>query len=78
MTRKYHNWTYRDVTAFLKQHGFEYQKPLKGSHQAWVKIGEPTRRVEVHIPRDSYHPKTMKSMIRQSGIDRAEWFKWGN
>jgi predicted RNA binding protein YcfA (HicA-like mRNA interferase family) len=80
MTRRLYNWTYRDVTAFLKEHGFEFQKPLKGSHQAWVKFdnnNEPVRRVEVHLPHDSYQPKTLKSMIRQSGIDEAEWIKWG-
>ena len=80
MTRRLRNWTYRDVTTFLKEHGFEFQQPLKGSHQGWVKPGEnnkPAKRVEVHIPRDSYQPKTLKFMIRQSGIDEAEWIKWG-
>jgi len=38
---------------------------------------EPIRRVEVHIPRDSYQPKTLKSMIRQSGIAESEWIEWG-
>jgi hypothetical protein len=63
MTRRLRNWTYRDVTTFLKEHGFEYQKALKGSHEAWFKPGrdgEPNRRVEVCIPRDSYQPKTLK------------------
>jgi predicted RNA binding protein YcfA (HicA-like mRNA interferase family) len=80
MPRRLRNWTYRDVTTFLKEHGFEFQQSLKGSHQGWVKPGEtdePNRRVEVHIPRDSYQPKTLKSMIRQSGIDEAKWIKWG-
>jgi hypothetical protein len=79
MPRKLRNWTYRDVTTFLKQHGFEYQKPLKGSHQAWFRKGvngEPDRRVELHLPQDSYLPKAMKRIIRQSGIEEAEWVKW--
>lgn len=78
MARRLRNWTYREVTTFLKEHGFEFQQPLKGFHQGWVKSGEtnePGGRVEVHIPRDSYQPKTLKSMIRQSGIDEAEWLK---
>ena len=80
MPRKLRNWNYRNVTNFLKEHGFSYQKPLKGSHQAWIKhgeVGEPDRRVEVSIPHDSYLPKTMKNMIRQSGLSDNEWFKWG-
>jgi len=81
MTRRLRNWTYRDVTVFLKEHGFEYQKPLKGSHQAWFKAGkdgEPDRRVEVHLPHDSYRPKILKSMIWQSGIDETEWIRWAS
>jgi hypothetical protein len=77
--RRLWNWTYRDVTAFLKVHGLSYQEPLKGSHQRWTKPGEnggPDRQVEIHLPRDSYQPKTLKSMIRQSGIAVEEWLKW--
>jgi predicted RNA binding protein YcfA (HicA-like mRNA interferase family) len=78
MSGKLCNWNYRRVTNFLKEHGFSYQKPLKGSHQAWIKHGENgelDRRVEVSIPYNSYHPKTVKNMIRQSGIDADEWIK---
>jgi predicted RNA binding protein YcfA (HicA-like mRNA interferase family) len=80
MSRKLTNWNYRKVTNFLTEQGFKYQKPLKGSHQAWIKHGEhgaPARRVEVSIPYNSYHPKTVKNMIRQSGIDKTTWFEWG-
>jgi predicted RNA binding protein YcfA (HicA-like mRNA interferase family) len=81
MSRKLSNWNYRKVTNFLKEHGFNYQKPLKGSHQAWIKYGEsgePDRRVEVSIPYTSYHPKTVRNMIRQSGIDKTTWFEWSD
>jgi predicted RNA binding protein YcfA (HicA-like mRNA interferase family) len=77
--RRLRNWTYRDVTVFLRTHGFSYQKPLKGSHQRWTKLGEngePDRQVELHLPRNGYEPKTLKSMIRQSGVDVEEWLKW--
>ena len=79
MSRRLHNWTYPNVTDFLKENGFIFLKPLKGSHQAWIKRGEngdPDRRVEVCLPRDSYLPKTIKAMIRQSGIDKEDWIKW--
>jgi hypothetical protein len=81
MPRRLHNWTYRDVTTFLKGHGFEYQKALKGSHEAWFKAGldgEQDRRVEVSVPRDSYRPKTLRTMVHQSGIDENEWFSWAS
>jgi len=81
MTNRLRNWNYDDVTAFLKENGFSYQKPLKGSHEAWFKAGEngePDRRVEVNIPRDSYAPKTMKIMIRQSGMSEEIWINWAN
>ena len=79
MSRKFRNWNYRNFTDFLKEHGFSHQKPLKGSHQAWIKHGEngePDRRVEVSIPHNSYYPKTVRNMIRQSGISEDEWIKW--
>jgi predicted RNA binding protein YcfA (HicA-like mRNA interferase family) len=80
MTNRLKNWSYRDVTNLLKENGFSYQKPLKGSHQAWIKHGENgelDHRVEVSIPNDSYHPKTLRNMIRQSGLHTDVWMKWG-
>lgn len=51
MTRRIYNWTYRDVKQFLKEHGFEFYKPLRGSHELWIKLGEdgtPDRIVEMN------------------------------
>jgi hypothetical protein len=79
MTNRLYNWTYRDVTNFIKQHGFCYDGPLKGSHEAWVKLGEngePDRIVEINYSHTSYPPKTLKTMIHQSGIHRDVWIKW--
>lgn len=82
MTRRLYNWTYRDVTSFLKESGFSFLKPLKGSHEAWIKRGsndtEPDRRVEVNLTHGSYPAVTLKLMIRQSGIPQNEWIKWGS
>jgi len=81
MTRNIHNWTYRDVTQFLKEHGFAFYKPHKGSHQLWIKYGDdatPDRIVEVNYTTGSYPPKTLKTMIKQSGISQAEWVAWAN
>jgi hypothetical protein len=34
-----HNWTYRDVTDFLREHGIGFHKELYESHEAWIKRG---------------------------------------
>lgn len=76
MPRRLNNWNYRQVINFLKDNGFEFSKPLYGSHEAWVKggkNGEPDRRVEVNFTHHSYPVGTLKTMIRQSGIDQKEW-----
>jgi hypothetical protein len=81
MSRRLHNWNYQDVTKFLKENGFGFQKELGGSHQSWVKLGkngEPERRVEINFTHGSYPVLTLKTMIRQSGIEQKEWIKWGN
>jgi predicted RNA binding protein YcfA (HicA-like mRNA interferase family) len=79
MPRRLNNWTYRDLTDFLKENGFSYFEPVKGSHEAWIKLGEngePDRIVEVNFTHSSYPLRTLKTMIRQSGIDQQEWIKW--
>jgi hypothetical protein len=79
MARRLNNWTYRDITEFLKENGFTFFLPLKGSHESWIKLeenGEPDRIVEVNITHSSYPPKTLRIFIRHSGIARDEWIKW--
>jgi len=79
MPKRLHNWNYVEVTDFLKEKGFSFQKELGGSHQAWIKCGsnnEPDRRVEVNFTHGSYPILTLKNMIHQSGIDQKEWIKW--
>lgn len=78
MTRRLHNWTYRDVTRSLKENGFGFSEELEGSHEAWIKLGEenePDRVVEVNLTHGSYPPKTLKIMISQSGIAQDEWIR---
>lgn len=81
MPRRLHNWDYDNVTDFLKEHGFSFQKELGGSHQAWIKCGkegEIDRCVEVNFTSKSYPIKTLERMIRQSGIDKDKWIRWGS
>lgn len=81
MTRRIYNWTYRDVKQFLKEHGFEFYKPLRGSHELWIKLGEdgtPDRIVEMNFTHKAYPPKTLKIMIFQSGIPQSDWVARAN
>jgi predicted RNA binding protein YcfA (HicA-like mRNA interferase family) len=81
MVRRIFNWTYKDVTIFLKENGFTFHEYLGGSHERWIKRDENggiDRAVEVNIPKGSYPPKTLQTMIKQSGIDKMIWIKWGN
>jgi len=77
MPRKLNNWSYQHVTDFLKDHGFVFFEELKG-RRVWTKLenGEPVRFVELSIKSKKYVAKTMKSIIRQSGIVVEDWIEW--
>jgi len=77
MARGLNNWSYKDVTTFLKEHGFSYWEPREGSHEAWGneetgKIVEPA----FHGKSETYPIRTMKMLVMQSGISEEEWRKW--
>ncbi len=81
MTRRLHNWNYKDVTTFLKQNGFSFYREVSGSHQAWIKYGEdgtPDRIVGLHFTSREYHVGTMKRVVKESGITENAWVKWAN
>jgi predicted RNA binding protein YcfA (HicA-like mRNA interferase family) len=79
MVRRLRNWNYQQVTGFLWERGFRYLWNIKGSHQAWVKRvdNKPEKVVVVNFTHRSYPVKTLKGIIRQSGIDQDEWIQWG-
>lgn len=81
MTRRLHNWTYRDVTDFFREKGFRFIYELGGSHQAWGILdekGESARLVEINFRHDSYPVGTLKDVICQSGIPEEAWIEWAN
>lgn len=81
MTRRLFNWHYPEVTQFLKEQGFTFYKPHRGSHELWAKLndeGAAERIVEVNRSHKAYPPKTLKRMINQSGISQEDWIKWAN
>ena len=64
----------KDIEKILLKHGFKFVSQ-KGSHRQFKGIvKEKKRRVTVLADRKSFHPKTLKSMIRQSGLTEEEFF----
>lgn len=60
-------FSYREVTKRLRAFGFEYDRPGKGSHEAWW---NPETRRHFTIP---HHPgdiaeRTLRSILEQAGI----------
>jgi len=74
MTRGVFNWTFYDVRNFLKDRGF-FLNHVEGSHYFFLgTYKEKLRQVCVpfHGSR-AIDPRTLKSIIRQSGISKEEW-----
>ena len=70
---KYRKLSSKDVEKILTKHGFKFVS-RKGSHKHYKGVVKgQKRRVTVPADRKSFHPKTLKSMIRQSGL-REEVF----
>ena len=76
MPRGLNNWTYNDVTRFLKEYNFKLNH-TRGSHFYYVGVYEGRTR-HVCVP---YHgsgaikPRTVKGIILQSGIPEKVWTK---
>jgi len=75
MPRGLQNWVTKDVKKFLKVHDFSFHKNLGGSHEAWIK-DDDSAIVEINITKDQYPPRTLETMIQQSGIEKDHWKKW--
>jgi len=74
MTRGKSNWTFNDVERFLKKHGFVLHH-TRGSHYYYRGFASG----QLHMTHVQYHgskaihPKTLGSIIKQSGIPEKEW-----
>jgi predicted RNA binding protein YcfA (HicA-like mRNA interferase family) len=76
MTRGKSNWTFKDVERFLKQHGFVLHH-IRGSHYYYRGFKDGQLRM-THVQyhgSDAIHPKTLGSVIKQSGIPEEEWLE---
>lgn len=71
---KHRRLSSKDVEKVLRRNGFELVAQ-KGSHKQFKGfVKGRKRRVTVLADRKTFHPKTLKSMIRQSGLDEEEFF----
>ena len=75
MPRGFSNWSFNDTVRFLKDHHFTINN-VEGSHYFY--IGAYKGKIhQVCIPFHGsrvIHPKTLKSIIVQSGIPKESWF----
>jgi len=74
MPRGFHNWNASLVIKFLKRNDFTHTH-TRGSHFYYVASIEG-KDYQVCVPvhgSDSVHPKTMKSIMLQSGIPESKW-----
>jgi len=76
MARNVFNWTFSDVEKFLKEYHFTHTH-TEGSHYYYTGVygGQPRIvRVPFHGSK-SFKPRTLKGMIKQSGIPQNIWLK---
>lgn len=77
MPRGLNNWTAEDVVRFLKERKFNLNY-AKGSHYFYIgRYGGTFRQVCVPFHGSRIiKPRTLKGIIRQSGIPKDEWLNW--
>ncbi|MDQ5954879.1 MAG: hypothetical protein QG583_807 [Patescibacteria group bacterium] len=74
MPKGIHNWRFVDVKRFLSDYNFNISH-IKGSHYFYIGSVKGTMH-QVCVPfhgNKAIHPKTMKSIINQSGIALKIW-----
>ena len=74
MPRGLYNWTFKDVTNYLKAKGFILGH-IKGSHYFYEGIIDGIQR-QVCVPCHAsiiISPDTIQSIIKQSGIPKKNW-----
>lgn len=63
----------REVHKILKHLGFTLRSQ-KGSHEQWVKLGPPFRKVTVDCPKAPFSPFLIESMARQAGVSVVDFY----
>ena len=76
MIRRLRNWTFIEVSKFLKLHGFVLHGKATGSHFHYKKITTERSFLVIlayHGNKGIIPPGTMNSIVRQSGINKKVW-----
>ena len=74
MTKGVFNWTFNDVVKFLKSNGFRHIGTTASHYHYTAVIGGMTRLVQVPFHgQTAIKPRTLKSIVAQSGIPMKEW-----
>jgi len=77
MPRGVFNWTFHDIVEFLREHNFNLNH-TEGSHHFYTGVYDGKFR-QASVPfhgSKAINPRTLNSIIRQSGIARKEWLSW--
>lgn len=78
MIKRVSNWTFSEITKFLKAKGFIHSH-VKGSHYFYnARINHVARIVQVPFHGSkSLKPRTLKAIVVQSGIPLKDWLEQG-
>jgi predicted RNA binding protein YcfA (HicA-like mRNA interferase family) len=66
--------TYREVITVLKKLGFSFRNQ-EGSHEQWVREGDPFRKVTVDKPKAPFHGDLIKYMSLQAGVTKRKFYE---
>jgi predicted RNA binding protein YcfA (HicA-like mRNA interferase family) len=58
---------YRDLVAVLREHGFQFARPAKGSHEVWH---NPATKRSVTVPGSTKSRHTANEVLKQAGIEK--------
>ena len=74
---KYRALKYREVITALKNLGFKQESGTGSSHQTWLLAKDKTHyavTVAFHGGNEEFKPKTLASIIRQSGFSKELFY----
>ena len=58
---------YRDLVQVLRENGFEFLRPGKGSHEIWF---NPSTNRHVTVPRTTKSRHTANDVLKQAGLTK--------
>ncbi|WP_423836799.1 type II toxin-antitoxin system HicA family toxin [Stutzerimonas stutzeri] len=70
---RYKPLTYKEVIGVLKKLGFTFRNQ-EGSHEQWVREGNPFRKVTVDKPKQPFCGDLIKYMCLQAGVTKKQFY----